>query len=435
MIEAWKRARQTALAGVVLCNVLGGCEEQPVALEPAAQVGFQDDAIVDVANSSVERQSIGNCWIYAHASWIEAMHLQVAGEQVDLSQSYWTYWHWFDQITGTLARREGSAEVSTGGSWSTANGIVKRYGLLGEAAFVPEDGALEISWRQSDALARINASLSSGALSTKAARADRALVRRELDSAWRLSSDVVTMLDGVFGADVSRTFNGRGSAKAVVGESALLDPATYPVAYAKRSVSRGVERITTVQSTVSRAMSDWRTAYYWPEDRQTLQRAQRALHARQPAILTWDVDFNAMEQNPSSELRGSFNMTTLQNKGVPGSQGGHMVVLEDYEVDTTEYGRLAAGVTLDPTQPEDAAKLAAALREDSQVRFWRIKNSWGTARPDRSSAPGFPGYHDLYMDYLNGPIAWCPDADRSDPDFRCAQTTVPLESFVLPPGF
>jgi hypothetical protein len=435
MIEAWKRGRQWALAGVVLCNLLAGCEEQPSASGQEAQVGFQDDAIVDVANSSVERQSIGNCWIYAHASWIEAMHLQVAGEQVDLSQSYWTYWHWFDQITGSLARRDGSASVSTGGSWSTANGIVKRYGMLSEEAFVPEDGALEISWRQSDALARINASLSTGALSTRAARADRALVRRELDHAWGLSASVVAMLDGVFGADVARTFSGRGDARAVVGESALLDPATYPVAYAKRTVSRRTERVDIVQSTVSRAMTDWRTAYYWPEDRATLQRAQRALHARQPAILTWDVDFNAMESNPTSELRGSFNLATLQSHGAPGSQGGHMVVLEDYEVDTTDYGRLLAGQTLDPTLSDDAAKLAAALRDDSQVRFWRVKNSWGTARPDRGSAPGFPGYHDLYMDYLNGPIAWCPDADRSAPDFKCTQTTVPLQSFVLPPGF
>ena len=29
---------------------------------------------------------------------------------------------------------------------------------------------------------------------------------------------------------------------------------------------------------------------------------------------------------------------------------------------------------------------------------------------DRAAAQGFPGYHDLYMDYLNGPITWCPSA-------------------------
>jgi hypothetical protein len=142
-----------------------------------------------------------------------------------------------------------------------------------------------------------------------------------------------------------------------------------------------------------------------------------------------------MEQNSLSELRGSFNLATLNGRGVPGSQGGHMVVLEDYQAETVEYGTLLAGQTLDPALPEDALKLAAALRADTQIRFFRVKNSWGTARPDRSSAPGFPGYHDLYMDYLNGPIAWCPNADRSAPDFACTGTTVPLQHFILPPGF
>src|SRR5688572_14957685 len=102
MTESWKVGRRGALVGVVLCAALVGCGEQGEA-EAAESLGFSDDPIVDVGQTAVERQSIGNCWIYAHASWIESMHQTASGAAVDLSQSYWTYWHWFDQITGTLS--------------------------------------------------------------------------------------------------------------------------------------------------------------------------------------------------------------------------------------------------------------------------------------------------------------------------------------------
>jgi hypothetical protein len=58
-----------------------------------------------------------------------------------------------------------------------------------------------------------------------------------------------------------------------------------------------------------------------------------------------------MESNGSSPLRGSFNLDTLKKAGGAGRQGGHMTVLEDYEIDTKEFGTLKAGVTLDPATP------------------------------------------------------------------------------------
>jgi len=109
-----------------------------------------------------------------------------------------------------------------------------------------------------------------------------------------------------------------------------------------------------------------------------------------------------------------------------------MTVLEDYQVMTQQYGLLAAGVTLDPSKPADAAKLAAALLPGSTVQFFRVKNSWGALRDPRSSAPGFPGYHDLYVDYLNGPITWCEDGEQGA---ACSGSATPFQSVVLPPGF
>src|SRR4051794_15324828 len=66
-------------------------------------VATGSDDIVDVPQTDVERQSIGGTWIYAHASWVESMHATATGESFDVSQSYWSYWHWFDQIAGGAA--------------------------------------------------------------------------------------------------------------------------------------------------------------------------------------------------------------------------------------------------------------------------------------------------------------------------------------------
>jgi aminopeptidase C len=424
MKKWWKSAQPCALVSSVV--LLGACAA-PLDTEGLEDSSSSSDALVDVPHSSVERQAIGNCWIYAHASWIESMHLTAEGEEIDLSQSYWTYWHWFEQITGQLASSD--REISTGGNWSTANNLVRRYGLVREAAFVTADTLNEMSARQDSALRRINASLASGALSTQSARRDRALVRAELDAAWELPRDVAGLLDQVFGPAVERRLDRTGTRRAVLAGTPLLDPREFAVSYVELT---GDDRVEPVRATLTQAMNEWGYADYSRGDRETLLRTQRALHERQPVIMTWDVDFNAMESNPG-ELVGSFNLSTLERAGAPGRQGGHMVVIEDYEVDTTEFGRLRAGETLDPALPEDAAKLAAALEEDSQVRFFRVKNSWGTARPDRGSAPGFPGYHDLYMDYLDGPIAWCPE--RTDPQDDCSGESTPLSYLILPPGF
>ena len=119
----------------------------------------------------------------------------------------------------------------------------------------------------------------------------------------------------------------------------------------------------------------------------------------------------------------------------PCRQGGHMTVMEDYQADTEEFGTLAAGVTLDPENEEDAAKLEAALLPSTTLSFIRIKNSWGGFRDDRASAPGFPGYHDLYLDYLNGPLKWCPDVTATKTDANCTGRQPGLRTVSLPPGY
>jgi hypothetical protein len=410
---------RTAIASTVLALSLAGAGCM-------IETGESTDDVTDVNHSKVERQAIGNCWLYAEASWVESMNLSATGKEFDISQSYWTYWHWFDEITGYGS----SSEIETGGSFYTARGILESRGLMPEDAFVPEDATSEMSSRQHDALDRINAELKSGRLANSAARRDGKLVRKVLDEAWSLTPAVRAQLDKAFGADAKKTLKYGAS----TAGTSIIAPKNFPVAYTQRS-SAG--KVTPVKTTLDRALADWREAYYPSSStgRRDFQiRVQRALHDRNPVVISWKVDFNAMEGYDEA-LKGSFNKSTLKKAPRPGRQGGHMTVLEDYEIVTQKYGVLKAGVTLDPSNPTDADKLAAALLPTSKMRFLRVKNSWGAFRDDRTFAPGFPGYHDLYMDYLDGPIAWCPDlADPKDPA-KCKGTATPWGDVVLPPGY
>jgi hypothetical protein len=183
---------------VLACTIAFGC----AAPADSGPTGASNDDVIDVPLTAVERQTIGSTWIYAHAAWAETMHGAATGEVFDMSRSYAMYWHWFDQITNGTAMT-----IATGGNWQTANAIAKKYGVIRETSFLGAGTDAEPIAKQTAALAAIDVSLASGALSTPAARHDRTIVRSELDRVWALGTDVRSALDHAFGADVARSFS------------------------------------------------------------------------------------------------------------------------------------------------------------------------------------------------------------------------------------
>lgn len=137
--------RLAALACVFVVASLGAC----AAPATEDELDDQSNAVVNVPHTPVERQAIGNCWIYAEATWAESMHLAATGETFDVSQSYWTYWHWYEQI---LTSEWG--EIDTGGNFGTASRLVRKYGVVAERDFVASDDATETATRQKTALER-----------------------------------------------------------------------------------------------------------------------------------------------------------------------------------------------------------------------------------------------------------------------------------------
>lgn len=396
----------------------------------ATEASLQPVTYVD--QSKVERQSIGNCWLYAGASWVESLNKAATGEELNTSESYVTYWHWFDQIA------RGGSSIRTGGSYGTVVDLYTRYGLMLQGAFVPEEATDEMSHRQAEALNAINESLKNGALSTSAARRNRVTVRAELDRAWNLNSDTRALLDAVFGPGVSKTLDKAyatqvpPSVEATSGTLRVLRPVDVAARVRSRESGNSFE-VKTLADVIGGGY--WRSGpYAWQEvdypyslsDRREVQkRVQRALNDHQPVIVSWFVDFNALARD------STFTVEELKRRGGPGRQGGHMVVMHDYEVDNVPgYGTLKAGV--EETRPE---ALSATLASEATVRFFRVKNSWGAYRPDRWDVSDFPGYHDLFVTYLDGPIQQCGQDEHGNTNPNSCWSTTPLRDLVLPAGY
>jgi hypothetical protein len=98
------------------------------------------------------------------------------------------------------------------------------------------------------------------------------------------------------------------------------------------------------------------------------------------------------------------------------------------EVRNREFGSLKAGEL--ETRPE---ALEAALSSSAKIEFFRVKNSWGSFRPDRQFV--LPGYHDLYMAYLDGPIKHCTQNESDTGSTDDCYDDTPLNDFVLPAGY
>jgi hypothetical protein len=393
---------------------------------------LSEDDLTNVANTAVKRQSIGNCWVYASIGWVESLVLSNTGNTLNLSESYVSYWHWYEQIAGGTGGTGGgqiayleNGQIGTGGFFGVAGELMLRYGLMDEGAFIPEEAEAARSDRQAAALTAINNSLKTGALSTTTARKDRALVRAEMDKAWQLKPEVVAKLDQVFGKSVSNNLY-----KSKTLPAGMRHPRELPVGWVQQSSKK---RTVWLDEAIGKPLSSYdftqRTGTYaWNERyypssataRRTFQiTAQKALHLKLPVIMTWFVDFAAM----GSDKTFKAPPTT------PGRQGGHMTVVEDYEIDNVPgYGTLKAGVEV-----TDPKALEAALDPKATIKFIRIKNSWGSDLAPQDAAEDFKGFHDLFLPYLNGPLKEC---TGKDPTKACAtsRNTSGLLAFVLPPA-
>ncbi len=429
-LELLRRSRAFALTLALAATPTAfmGCAPVEDGAPADDQSGLVDE-IANVTQSAVRRQSIGNCWIYATLGWVESLNKARTGTEANYSESYVTFWDWFAKIqtgSGFDEKRETSGTttvtrrtIRTGGSWQLAVRLIAQRGMMTEGDFIADEATAEMSARQAAAQTAINTALSDGGeLATAADRRDGAKVLRVLARAWNLSDTVTQQLVTVFGASGEKRFDGYSN-RAQVGRSSIRRAADIQI----RTVQRSSGTNRTVDGTLADVLPAgryaWR-AYDYPGTWNTsgrpeaMRRLLRALNADQPVIVSWLVDFNALD------TRGAFRMEQLTMAGRPGRQGGHLTVLHDYQT------RLADGTVFAVGQNLSTADRERALT--GTVEFLRVKNSWGVSRSDRASVAG---YYDLYLNYLHGPINW---VNESMPMAQPSQEG-PLNEYIVPAGF
>jgi hypothetical protein len=346
-----------------------------------------------VAHTISKRQSIGNCWLYATGTWLESVVLSYQNESVDVSESYWTWWHFYKQLIVPTEMEE----IGTGGSWSEARAIILSHGFVNEGDFLADEAGLEMSWRQKQAEYYINDSLVYGDLKDPAARTP-ATVRRVLDEAFGSNmAEAETRAQAANQKIIQVLPNGQ-----LVTLRDLLDRRSRQ-AWVEVSFPRVFGENTAASPSQQRARRNLWTRVF------------RALNDKQPVVISLMIDFNGLDNND-----GTFKGQRLRDQGV-GHQGGHLTVLEDYTVkDVPGIGAIGRGEVSEELQQQALLGTLDTLL---------VKNSWGVDRPERGIKNGITLFD---RSYLEDQFAW--KEDDEDPESPVNWYTT-LGGFVLPAGY
>jgi hypothetical protein len=346
-----------------------------------------------VAHTISKRQSIGNCWLYATATWLESVVLTYQNESLDVSESYWTWWHFYNQLVAPYEMEE----IATGGSWGISRSLILNHGFVSEGDFIPDEAGFEMSYRQKQAVDQLNYELAFGELKDPEARTPE-LVRRVLDEAFGSNMAEAEKLAQRADQKIIRIKpNGQ-----LVTLRDLVDRRSreaWVEVYFPRAYGENAE----VSSSMQRAR------------RQIWTRVFRALNDEQPVVMSLMIDFNALDN-----ADGTFKGQRLRDLGV-GDQGGHLTVLEDYTVrDVPGVGSIGRGEVSEELQQQ---ALLGTL--DLLV----VKNSWGVTRPERGIKDGITLFD---RSYLEDTFAWKEDEEDFESPVNWYTT---LGAFILPPGY
>ncbi len=418
----WLFLRRSLAASLVLVP-LAACSSDAATDDDSGQ---EDDRIVNLPSTPAKDQrETGNCWLYATAAWAESLSADTAtGATKSYSTAYLIYWNFFEQILGSDGSFTGVDW--TGGSFHGAQDLMQRYGLMTLNNFTVSNSGQADANLSLDAQRLINASLRSGNLRTAAARKNRALVRKELNAAFKLSELVTTSMDTAFGPEAKINFTTGAKPYRVV-----LAPSAITVRLPADPIG-SVAKTTTLDKLLGQRAGngtdpEWRTgplawtSFYPTYDqpvttaatlRTVLKRVQRALHAGVPVPVGYCAEPEGMTND--------FDFGK-QLSGIQEGNCGHETLIVDYEAQLPDGRILKAG------QPASAADMQAALSDKARILFLRVKNSWG------ADATHADGHSDLSFGYLSSSIRACPDRDASSPE--CVSYPVMIDELSVPPGY
>ncbi len=344
--------------------------------------------VTDVKHTEIKDQSIGNCWLYASAAWAESLHYTATGSKINISESYWMYWDWYEEILGNPH----SQSMSTGGFFSDTKDIIARYDYMLEKDFIKEDAKEPLSKRQEEALAYMNQVLAPGGELSGTETRKPELIKKHLDKAFGV--DIAKVMSKVKPADKLKVGK---DGRANVYLKDLVTNAPY--------MWQQVEFPYISEATVN---------HQYVRDRQKdiIKRTLKAMNDGHPVIINLVVNRKGLDKTTSS-----FKGDLIDGPGPEGETGGHMVLGEDYVVDNVPgHGTLGEG-SMGP-ELKEAALLGT-------LRYIKAKNSWGI--PEEN--PDADGYFKFYADYLVEPH------DFRNPNTGRINRRSGLQSVILPAGY
>lgn len=373
-------SRQRYFVPVLLSTLtfMGACA-------PMGQVASRPDA-AEIPQTSIKHQSIGNCWAYAVNGWIESLHKKATGNDINLSESWISYWNAYWRLVWD---ETGEESPSTGGGMELAAGIISQYGYIMEGDFIPEEAEEAFSQRQDAAMDYIEKQAKPGG--------------RLFGKNNRTEENIIKELNAAFGVDIKEAMR-----KAKPAETLIVDKDGTNL---KQILADGNEKQRWHSVVYPLAKKSGSSKEELQARRlELIKRVQRAINDDMPVVMSFWVAMGAIDK-----ADGGFKVEAIQ-EGNMGTQGGHMVVVTDYTADNVPgVGSVEEG----PVSPEIRA---AAL--DGTLRYFKVKNSWGINRAERGLTDG---YSRIYLNYMLEEINWDIDGDKF--------TAPSVQEFILPPGY
>lgn len=363
---------------LLIAALASGCQEN---------IG-SDISVTDVKHTEVKDQSIGNCWLYASAAWAESLHLAATGSQINISESYWTYWDWYEELLG----HPYSIYMEAGGFFSDTKQLIEKYNYMLEKDFLKEEAKEILSKRQEEALVYINEMLAPGGELNGPDTRTPERIKKHLDKAFGVEMD--KLLGKVKPAD-----------KLKVGKNGRSN------VYLKDLVTKEAHMWTQVEFPY---ISESTVNHSYVRDRQKeiMTRVLKAMNDGYPVVFNLILNQKGLDKATSS-FRGDL----LDGPGPEKETGGHMVIAEDYVIDNVPgHGTLGEG---DMTPELKEAALGG------NIRYIKVKNSWGISEENLDAN----GYYNFYSDYL------IEAHDFRNPNTGRISRRSGLQSVVLPAGY
>ena len=321
------------------------------------------DKVVDIPGTPSKWQSIGNCWAYSAAGWVESLALKNTGKALNVSETYITYRDWQEKLVN-------ATDLQVGGSFKRALKLMSTYGVVLEGEMIPGEADKTKSATQAAAEVYIKTSLQSGRLQN-----DRSL------------ETIVSELDTAFGVKISEVEKkAKSFSKLMIGKKA---DGGIRSAQAEANDWIALDWPADNQPRKTPAVSAERSA----KELRILQIVKRGLNEHQPVIMDWFVDFGGLDS------KGVFSLETLKENSTA-SQGFHSTVLEDYVVGIKDPETGAERIIGEGEVSQKDKDLALEL---GKLKYFVVKNSWGgSERKDRSSymRGDIGGFHRLEANYL-----------------------------------